>query len=83
MSVLLLLGTTVLHYYQNSILQSQSCQRTDRGKMSLEMCPRVDSETVTKVVTCLSLPLVVMRPPASLKRHEACKGPLAVYNKTS
>ena len=54
----------------NQSLYLQSCQRTERVNMSLDMSARVDSESATKAVT-MSLQRVVARSPASLKRHGA------------
>ena len=39
--------------------------------MSWNICPRVDSESATKAVTCLSLQYVVVRSPVSLKKYRA------------
>ena len=55
----------------NQSLYLQSCQRTERVNMSLDMSARVNSEALTKAVTYLSRQLVVVRSPASPKRHGA------------
>ena len=48
----------------NRSIPGQPCQRTERSNMSFkDMSLRVDSEAVTKAVTCLSLQLVVASPP--------------------